>query len=255
MGHLLELARTNTGPANESLRSGFPKRRLLLTNLFILSISVDNKNEIRHFRPGNRKTQEYRLAISSHIQRLIASGELRPGQKLPSTQELAAKWGTHPATVQTALMPLAKQGLLSRRPGSRHLRASEFQAPDLRGHLPLPGQLDPRGLQLRTGGAYRSGRGVAGAKNPDGRLDRSPHDGRTSQSLGGFGASGRERGNPSPGQRALAGRTRSAGRTSSPSRPPTSPPQRSPGPSGRTCTSLPRLVCGRWPNRVVARWE
>ena len=44
------------------------------------------------------------------------SGELAAGMRLPSTQELAAQWKTHPNSVQRALTPLAREGLLTRIP-------------------------------------------------------------------------------------------------------------------------------------------
>jgi DNA-binding LacI/PurR family transcriptional regulator len=61
------------------------------------------------FRPKSAKAQ-----IAEHVRDMIARGELREGDKLPSTRELAAAWQTHAATVQAALTPLVREGLLSR---------------------------------------------------------------------------------------------------------------------------------------------
>ena len=46
----------------------------------------------------------------------ITSGRLRPGARLPSNSVLAAQTGTSIFTVQTALAPLVREGLLDRRP-------------------------------------------------------------------------------------------------------------------------------------------
>jgi len=46
----------------------------------------------------------------------IASGRLKPGARLPSNSALAAQTGTSIFTVQTALAPLVREGLLDRRP-------------------------------------------------------------------------------------------------------------------------------------------
>jgi DNA-binding GntR family transcriptional regulator len=44
----------------------------------------------------------------------IFNGNLKPGVKLPTTHELAAQWQTHATTVQRAMGPLVKEGLLVR---------------------------------------------------------------------------------------------------------------------------------------------
>ena len=46
----------------------------------------------------------------------IISGDLAAGARLPSTQEMAVLWKTHPNTVQRALTPLVREGLLTRIP-------------------------------------------------------------------------------------------------------------------------------------------
>ena len=55
--------------------------------------------------------------IVDYLREEIYSGNLKPGVKLPTTHELAARWQTHATTVQRALQPLAKEGLLVRMPG------------------------------------------------------------------------------------------------------------------------------------------
>ncbi|MBI4024639.1 MAG: GntR family transcriptional regulator [Verrucomicrobia bacterium] len=57
-----------------------------------------------------------RRQISDSVRSLILSGEIKIGTKFPSTQELAATWGTDVKTVHKALTPLVKEGLLTRTP-------------------------------------------------------------------------------------------------------------------------------------------
>lgn len=54
--------------------------------------------------------------IGEQIRLLITSGQLAPGTRLPPSNELAAKWQTHAATIHAALAPLVKEGLLTRQP-------------------------------------------------------------------------------------------------------------------------------------------
>jgi GntR family transcriptional regulator len=48
----------------------------------------------------------------------IACGELRPGQRLPSTREMARRFGLHPNTVSGAYSQLHDEGIVERRHGS-----------------------------------------------------------------------------------------------------------------------------------------
>jgi DNA-binding LacI/PurR family transcriptional regulator len=54
--------------------------------------------------------------ITDYLRGEIYQGNLKPGIKLPATQELAVQWGTHTATVHKAMEPLVKEGLLVRMP-------------------------------------------------------------------------------------------------------------------------------------------
>lgn len=56
------------------------------------------------------------LQLTEHVRGLVHAGTLRPGTRLPPTTALATGWGTTVATVQSALTPLVKEGLLERRP-------------------------------------------------------------------------------------------------------------------------------------------
>jgi DNA-binding transcriptional regulator YhcF (GntR family) len=48
----------------------------------------------------------------------IACGDLRPGQRLPSTREMARRFGLHPNTVSGAYSQLHDEGIVERRHGS-----------------------------------------------------------------------------------------------------------------------------------------
>jgi DNA-binding LacI/PurR family transcriptional regulator len=56
--------------------------------------------------------------IRERVRELIRSGALAPGEKIPSTRELAALWQTHVPTVHAALTALVQEGLLVRVHGS-----------------------------------------------------------------------------------------------------------------------------------------
>jgi hypothetical protein len=61
------------------------------------------------------KYQSAHAQIERQMRREILSGGLPPGTRLPTLQELSETWGVSAATVNTALIPLAKEGLLVRR--------------------------------------------------------------------------------------------------------------------------------------------
>jgi molybdate-binding protein/DNA-binding transcriptional regulator YhcF (GntR family) len=52
------------------------------------------------------------LEIAESLRRRIASGELQPGDKLPSVREMARRWGCTPGTVSRAYTQLAQEGLV-----------------------------------------------------------------------------------------------------------------------------------------------
>ncbi len=55
--------------------------------------------------------------IVEQVEEAIASGELRPGQRLPSERELVVQFGTSRATVREALRVLESNGVVRSRPG------------------------------------------------------------------------------------------------------------------------------------------
>ena len=53
--------------------------------------------------------------IALHFEKEIFEGRLKPGEKLPSTRDLAKSFDVNPETVQTSLKMLADRGLIERR--------------------------------------------------------------------------------------------------------------------------------------------
>ena len=62
-----------------------------------------------------RAEPQYRQ-ITRQLRELISSGALKPGDRLPSTLDLCRQWGARPCTVQAAMVPLVREGLLQRLP-------------------------------------------------------------------------------------------------------------------------------------------
>jgi DNA-binding transcriptional regulator YhcF (GntR family) len=55
--------------------------------------------------------------ILASIRRRIASGELKPGDRVPSTRQITRKWGVAMATATRVLTALQQEGLVVARPG------------------------------------------------------------------------------------------------------------------------------------------
>ena len=62
------------------------------------------------------KTKRSQDQITDYLRNEIYEGNLKPGEKLPANLELAARWQTHGNTIQRAMEPLVKEGLLTRTP-------------------------------------------------------------------------------------------------------------------------------------------
>jgi molybdate-binding protein/DNA-binding transcriptional regulator YhcF (GntR family) len=79
------------------------------------------------------------LEIAESIRRLIASGELQPGDRLPPVREMARRWGCTPGTVSRAYAQLAREGLVEGhrgsgtrvQPGALHPERSTWQWAEL----------------------------------------------------------------------------------------------------------------------------
>jgi hypothetical protein len=61
----------------------------------------------------NRSEFAYKQ-ISRHFEELIVSGQLKPGDRIAPTQELARKFSVTPNTIQKSLALLARKGILTR---------------------------------------------------------------------------------------------------------------------------------------------
>src|SRR4051812_47954056 len=57
------------------------------------------------------------LRIAGDIRRRIASGELAPGTRIPSTRRITQEWGVAMATATKALATLNQEGLVRAVPG------------------------------------------------------------------------------------------------------------------------------------------
>jgi DNA-binding LacI/PurR family transcriptional regulator len=71
-----------------------------------------NREELKLVRRQTVQEQVYR-----HLRERFQSGHWPPDSKLPSTLELAQRWGTQPALVHQAMVRLVKEGYLMRRRG------------------------------------------------------------------------------------------------------------------------------------------
>jgi DNA-binding transcriptional MocR family regulator len=89
--------------------------------------------------------------IAAAVARLITSGDLAPGDRLPTVRELAADLGVSPATVSHAWQALSRVGLIvSRGRSGTFVMATrrEWLPPRFQG---LAGQLEATRLDLSTG--------------------------------------------------------------------------------------------------------
>ncbi|WP_344442545.1 winged helix-turn-helix domain-containing protein, partial [Kitasatospora nipponensis] len=57
------------------------------------------------------------VRIAAELRRGIAAGELRPGDRVPSTRRLTQEWGIAMATATKVLAGLRREGLVLSRPG------------------------------------------------------------------------------------------------------------------------------------------
>lgn len=101
-------------------------------------------------------------AIVAELRRQIASGELRPGDRVPSTRQLARASGVAMATAAKALTVLRNEGVVLARP-----RSGTVVAPDAAGPGPAPATSDTpvdgptRERVLRTAIALADAEGLA----------------------------------------------------------------------------------------------
>lgn len=67
--------------------------------------------------PLGRRSENISVVLAAHLERLIATGELAPGDRLPSERDLAASLSVSRATLREAMHELENKHLVERRPG------------------------------------------------------------------------------------------------------------------------------------------
>lgn len=97
--------------------------------------------------------------ILASIRRRIASGELKPGDRVPSTRQITKRWGVAMATATRVLTTLQQEGLVVARPGIGTVVASGSPAPAPRTR-PVPPEID-RDDVIRTAMAIADAEGSA----------------------------------------------------------------------------------------------
>ncbi|GAA1817934.1 FadR/GntR family transcriptional regulator [Nesterenkonia flava] len=81
------------------------------------------------------------VTLTAHLEKLIATGELPPGTKLPAERELAQSLAVSRASLREALHDLEAKNLLERRPGrGTHVTEQGEQVHQLRGLASGPHQ-------------------------------------------------------------------------------------------------------------------
>jgi molybdate-binding protein/DNA-binding transcriptional regulator YhcF (GntR family) len=90
--------------------------------------------------------------IAAEILRRVASGELRPGDRLPPIRQAAGEWGVNLNTVARAYAALAERGILETRAGGGTVVARSRSGADLDGLDPVS-QARAERLQARLGSA------------------------------------------------------------------------------------------------------
>lgn len=97
--------------------------------------------------------------IVASIRRRIASGELKPGDRVPSTRQITKRWGVAMATATRVLTTLQQEGLVVARPGIGTVVASGTPAPAPRPRH-VPPEIDRAGV-IRTAMAIADAEGSA----------------------------------------------------------------------------------------------
>ena len=93
-------------------------------------VNKGQENEGGGAMPAGQRKSTMRREIRTYIQRQIAQGVYRPGDRIVETQ-LAREMNVSQAPVREALLELAAMGLVEERPYSgtfvRHLKASDIE--------------------------------------------------------------------------------------------------------------------------------
>ncbi|UUC91491.1 FadR/GntR family transcriptional regulator [Comamonas sp. C11] len=77
-------------------------------------VVASSSNVFRRLRP----VPAYKV-VSEELERLIVSGRLKPGDPLPTEQELSESFGVNRSTVREAIRQIEQEGMLERREGRR----------------------------------------------------------------------------------------------------------------------------------------
>lgn len=67
--------------------------------------------------PLRRRTRSVSAEVAAHVERLIATGELSPGDRLPSERDLALSMSVSRASLREAMHELESKHLIERTPG------------------------------------------------------------------------------------------------------------------------------------------
>lgn len=91
--------------------------------------------------PLTRRTENISVVLAAHLERLIATGRLTPGDRLPAERDLAASLQVSRATLREAMHELEGKHLIERRPGRGTVVVARTDAE--RALLDLPGPDGP----------------------------------------------------------------------------------------------------------------
>ena len=84
---------------------------------------------------NRHSSQPLYLQIRDYLSRLIQSGKLAPGEKLPSIRNLAASVGVNKLTIIEAYGVLEADGLIQSRPGAGYFASSAIPSPQWQSHF------------------------------------------------------------------------------------------------------------------------
>lgn len=106
--------------------------------------------------------------ITNNLRRLIASGGIAPGERLPSVRELATRLTINPNTIQRAYRQLEQEGYIVSLPGKGCFAAE--------GSAPRQDRLRMLWLQLETAAAELRLAGISQQELISHLTERSPAD-------------------------------------------------------------------------------
>ena len=78
--------------------------------------------------PMTRRARSISIELAAHVERLIATGVLRPGERLPPERELAASLSVSRSTLREAMHELEAKHLVERRTGRGTIVAEQAES-------------------------------------------------------------------------------------------------------------------------------